>query len=106
MTTIVSPGFIALAAMIFGKWNPIGVFIAFLVFFFGLSKVWRLSFSITFSYKVPAVYLQIAPYVLTISVMAFFGKQLHLKANGINYIKVKISIQKRQFQTGVLFLDF
>ena len=40
--------------------------------------------------KVPTVYLQIAPYVLTIVVLAaFFGKAVAPKADGINYIKSK-----------------
>ncbi|MFR7633981.1 MAG: ABC transporter permease, partial [Streptococcus salivarius] len=36
------------------------------------------------------VYLQIAPYVLTIIVLAaFFGKAVAPKADGVNYIKSK-----------------
>ena len=89
VTTIVGPGFIALAAMIFGKWNPIGAMLSSL--FFGLSqKFGSYRFSLPFLQGVPAVYLQIAPYVLTILVLAaFFGKAVAPKADGINYIRVK-----------------
>ncbi|MFR1968717.1 MAG: ABC transporter permease, partial [Streptococcus salivarius] len=39
---------------------------------------------------VPNVYLQIAPYILTIIVLAaFFGKAVAPKADGVNYIKSK-----------------
>jgi len=86
VTTIVGPGFIALAAMIFGKWNPIGAMLSSL--FFGLSQSLAVIGSqLPFLQGVPAVYLQIAPYVLTILVLAaFFGKAVAPKADGINYI--------------------
>ncbi|MCU9533282.1 ABC transporter permease [Streptococcus sp. CSL10205-OR2] len=88
-TTILGPGFIALAAMIFGKWNPIGAMLSSL--FFGLSQSLAVIGSqLEFLSKIPTVYLQIAPYVLTVVVLAiFFGKAVGPKANGINYIKSK-----------------
>jgi len=89
VTTIVGPGFIALAAMIFGKWNPVGAMLSSL--FFGLSQSLAVIGSqLPFLQGVPAVYLQIAPYLLTIVVLAaFFGKAVAPKADGINYIKSK-----------------
>lgn len=88
-TTILGPGFIALAAMIFGKWNPIGAMLSSL--FFGLSQSLAVIGSqFEFISKIPTVYLQIAPYVTTVIVLAiFFGKAVGPKANGINYIKSK-----------------
>lgn len=89
VTTIAGPGFIALAAMIFGKWNPIGAMLSSL--FFGLSQSLAvIGGQLPLLNKVPAVYLQIAPYVLTIVVLAaFFGKAVAPKADGVNYIKTK-----------------
>ena len=89
ISTIVGPGFIALAAMIFGKWNPVGAMFSSL--FFGLSQSLAVIGSqLPLFDKVPAVYLQIAPYVLTIVVLAvFFGKAVAPKAVGVNYIKSK-----------------
>ncbi|MET3557300.1 simple sugar transport system permease protein [Streptococcus rupicaprae] len=88
-TTIVGSGFIALAAVIFGKWNPIGAMLASL--FFGLSQSLAvIGNQIPFLSKVPAVYLQIAPYVITVvALAAFFGKAVAPKADGVNYIKSK-----------------
>ncbi|MGT2757385.1 ABC transporter permease [Streptococcus ovuberis] len=88
-TTIVGSGFIALAAVIFGKWNPIGAMLASL--FFGLSQSLAvIGNQIPFLSKVPAVYLQIAPYVITVVALAlFFGKAVAPKADGVNYIKSK-----------------
>ena len=89
VTTITGPGFIALAAMIFGKWNPISALLASL--FFGLSQSLAvIGGTLAFLKDIPAVYLQITPYVLTIIVLAaFLGKSVAPKADGVNYIKSK-----------------
>lgn len=73
-STIVGPGFISLAAMIYGKWNPIGAMLSSL--FFGLSQSLAvIGNQLPVLQDIPTVYLQIAPYVLTILALAlFFGK--------------------------------
>lgn len=88
-TTIVGSGFIALAAVIFGKWNPIGAMLASL--FFGLSQSLAVVGSQFPGLKdIPTVYLQIAPYLITVVALSvFFGKAVAPKADGINYIKSK-----------------
>lgn len=89
VTTILGPGFIALAAMIFGRWNPIGAMLSSL--FFGLSQSLAvIGGQVSFLSKIPNVYLQMAPYILTVVVLAiFFGKAVGPKAGGVNYIKSK-----------------
>lgn len=88
-TTIVGSGFIALAAVIFGKWNPLGAMLASL--FFGLSQSLAVIGSqLPGLQNIPAVYLQMAPYLITvIALAAFFGKAVAPKADGVNYIKSK-----------------
>lgn len=88
-STILGPGFIALAAMIFGKWNPIGAMLSSL--FFGISQSLAvIGNQLPLLSKIPTVYLQMAPYVLTIIVLAaFFGQAVGPKAAGKNYIKSK-----------------
>ena len=89
VSTIAGQGFIALAAMIFGKWNPLGAMGA--AIFFGFAQ----SLSVIGSYipiikDVPPVALQISPYILTIIVLvAFIGKSQGPAANGETYIKSK-----------------
>ena len=87
--TIAGQGFIAMAAMIFGKWNPISVMLA--AIFFGLSQSLAvIGNSIPGIRELPAVYLQAAPYVLTIIVLvAFIGKSQGPKAIGKTYVKSK-----------------
>lgn len=88
-STIAGQGFIAMAAMIFGKWKPVGAMLSSL--FFGLSQSLAvISAQLPVIRDWPVVYLQIAPYVVTIVVLAlFFGKSAAPKADGINYIKSK-----------------
>lgn len=61
-------GFIALAALIFGRWNPIGAAAAALLFGFAQDITLRISQGV-----VPSEFLNMIPYVLTIVVLAGFG---------------------------------
>ncbi|WP_313234518.1 ABC transporter permease [Sporosarcina ureae] len=85
--TINGQGFMALAAMIFGKWHPLGAMGAAL--FFGFAQALAISSSsITFLEDIPAVYFHIFPYVLTILALAgFLGKAKAPKALGKPYVK-------------------
>lgn len=88
-STITGQGFIAIAAMIFGKWNPLGTLGAAL--FFGLAQTLSNGGnSIPYIQDIPPVLLQILPYVLTILALAgFIGKATAPKASGVPYIKGK-----------------
>ena len=87
--TIVGQGFISMAAMIFGKWNPLGAMGASLFFGFAQSLS-IIGAQLPVISSIPPVLLQIAPYLLTIIVLVvFLGKASGPKANGKNYIKSK-----------------
>ena len=60
-------GFIGLAAMIVGRWNPVGAFLAALVFGFADSLQTKLSI---LQVPIPSEFLQMAPYLVTILVVA------------------------------------
>ncbi|GGG22299.1 ABC transporter permease [Lysinibacillus alkalisoli] len=87
--TITGQGFMALAAMIFGKWHPVGAMGAAL--FFGLAQTLaQVGKTIPYIQDVPSAVLQVLPYVLTILALAgFIGKATAPKANGQPYIKGK-----------------
>jgi len=86
-STITGQGFMALAAMIFGKWHPLGAMGAAIFFGFAQSLA-RVGSGIPFFEDIPTVYLQILPYVLTILALAgFIGKAIAPKASGIPYVK-------------------
>lgn len=67
-------GFVALAAMIFGNWNPIGAFMAALLF--GFADALQVKMQILgpvlpiINQPIPPEFLQMAPYILTIIVVA------------------------------------
>jgi general nucleoside transport system permease protein len=76
-------GYIALAAMIIGKWNPWGAAGACLVF--GFAESLSIQFQ---NLPVPTQFIQMLPYVLTIIVLAgFIGKSTPPAADGIPYEK-------------------
>ncbi|MGG6312259.1 ABC transporter permease [Paenibacillus macerans] len=66
--TISGQGFIAIAAMIFGKWNPLGAFGA--AVFFGFSQAIRNYVQLfEWSRSIPQEFIFMIPYVLTIIVL-------------------------------------
>ena len=78
-------GFIGLAAMIFGRWHPVGALGAALVFGFADSLQIRLSILNT---GIPSEFLGTAPYVVTIIVVAgLVGRARPPAADGQPYIK-------------------
>ncbi|SIT67116.1 ABC transporter permease [Edaphobacillus lindanitolerans] len=85
--TINGQGFMALAAMIFGKWHPIGAMGA--AIFFGFAQALTVvGPSIPFIKEIPTGYLHALPYVLTVLALAgFIGKATGPKAGGKPYIK-------------------
>ncbi|MGG1519464.1 ABC transporter permease [Paenibacillus oryzisoli] len=67
--TISGQGFIAMAAMIFGKWHPFGAFGA--AMFFGMAQALNNFLRLfEFSKHIPQEFLYMLPYVLTILVLA------------------------------------
>ena len=78
-------GFIALAAMIFGKWTPLGSFAGGVLFGFSDALGQRFQF---LGVPIPPQFLQMVPYVITIIVLAgLVGKAQAPKADGVPYDK-------------------
>ncbi|MBQ0060089.1 MAG: ABC transporter permease [Lachnospiraceae bacterium] len=78
-------GFIALAAVIFGRWSSGGILIACL--FFGLCDAAQIRLQVS-SLSIPYQFFQMIPYLATIIVLALVGsKQAGPKANGNPYRK-------------------
>ena len=76
-------GFIALAAVIFGRWHPVGAFSGALVF--ALAEAVRLKIG-NFDTGIPSEFLQMAPYLVTLIVVAgFIGASRAPKAAGQPY---------------------
>ncbi|HYE66011.1 MAG TPA: ABC transporter permease [Pyrinomonadaceae bacterium] len=77
-------GFIALAALIFGKWRPVQTMLACLLFGFAEA----VSIQMQGVARIPVQFIQIIPYVLTIVVLAgFIGLSRAPRALGLPYEK-------------------
>jgi simple sugar transport system permease protein len=83
-------GFIALAALIFGKWKPVPTMLACLLFGFADALQIQLQGVPIRGVEIPNQFIQIIPYVLTIVVLAgFIGQSRAPRALGIPYQKEK-----------------
>jgi simple sugar transport system permease protein len=81
-------GFIALAALIFGKWRPVQTMLACLLFGFTEAIAIQLQGVHFGGEEIPNQFIQIIPYVLTIVVLAgFIGQSRAPRALGIPYQK-------------------
>jgi general nucleoside transport system permease protein len=81
-------GYMALAAMIFGKWHPIGALMACLLFGFLDALSIRLQGANIGGVSVPVQAIQALPYVLTVVLLAgFIGRAYAPKALGVPYVK-------------------
>ena len=82
-------GFMALAALIFGRWHPVGAFWACLLFGFLDAAAIRLQgVQISGFGEVPVQFIQALPYVLTVVLLAgFIGKAVAPQALGRPYSK-------------------
>jgi general nucleoside transport system permease protein len=83
-------GFIALAALIFGKWRPVQTMLACLLF--GLTEAVSIQMQgvvkLPSGEDIPVQFIQMVPYVLTIVVLAgFIGQSRPPRALGIPYRK-------------------
>jgi len=83
-------GFIALAALIFGKWRPVQTLLACLLFGFteAISIQMQGVVKLPSGDDIPVQFIQMVPYVLTIIVLAgFIGSSRPPRALGIPYEK-------------------
>jgi ABC-type uncharacterized transport system permease subunit len=83
-------GFIALAALIFGKWRPVQTLLACLLF--GLTEAVSIQMQgvvkLPSGDDIPVQFIQMVPYILTIVVLAgFIGSSRPPRALGIPYEK-------------------
>jgi ABC-type uncharacterized transport system permease subunit len=82
-------GFIALAALIFGKWKPVPVLFGCLLFGFLDAVAIRMQGTeLPFIGEVPVQAIEVLPYILTVLLLAgFIGRAISPKAVGQPYVK-------------------
>lgn len=76
-------GYIALAAVIFGQWTPLGA--AGAALFFGLAEASQIILQ-TYGLRIPTQFVQMVPYVMTLAAVAgLIGRSRPPAADGIPY---------------------
>lgn len=82
-------GYIALAALIFGKWRPVLALYACLLF--GLLRAIAIRMQgveVAYIGEIPVQFIEALPYILTVILLAgFIGKAVAPKAIGVPYVK-------------------
>jgi ABC-type uncharacterized transport system permease subunit len=68
-------GFIALAALIFGRWSAWGALAACLFFALAEALQIRMQGVLLGGYKIPVEFIQISPYILTLLALSFFNNR-------------------------------
>ncbi len=71
-------GYLALAALIFGKWTPLGVFLTTL--FFGFVDAWQEALQSEFI-DIPSEFFTMFPYLFSLIVLALFVKRMRPPAS-------------------------
>ncbi|MGE0120484.1 MAG: ABC transporter permease [Dongiaceae bacterium] len=82
-------GYLALAALVFGKWRPLPTLFACLLFAFADALQIRLQGVVLPGIgQVPVQFIQALPYILTVLLLAgFVGRAIAPKASGIPFVK-------------------
>ncbi|EKO3494464.1 ABC transporter permease [Vibrio fluvialis] len=81
-------GYMALAALIFGKWRPVTAMAACLLFGFLDALAIRLQGVSIGDFPIPVQVIEASPYILTVFLLAgFIGKAVAPKAIGVPYTK-------------------
>jgi simple sugar transport system permease protein len=81
-------GYMALAAMIFGKWHPVGAMMACVLFGFLDALSIRLQGASIGGVSVPVQAIQALPYLMTVVLLAgFIGRAYAPKALGLPFVK-------------------
>jgi simple sugar transport system permease protein len=84
-------GYLALAALIFGKWRPVPTLLACLLFAFADAAQTRLQgIALPGIGAIPVQFIQALPYILTVLLLAgFVGKARPPKAIGMPFVKAR-----------------
>ncbi|UZQ53299.1 ABC transporter permease [Trichothermofontia sichuanensis B231] len=82
---VAGKGFIALAAVIFGRWHPIGVFLACVLF--GATEALQLRIQ-ALNLQIPYQFLVMLPYAIALlALLGLAGKSVPPAALGVPYVK-------------------